>query len=165
MRIDDILQRRRAVAEEYRRHLRTSRSWSCRSTSPHGAELSWFVYVVRLKGFGFAERDEVLRALRSEGIGCNNYFAPLHLQPHFRELGHREGDFPITEGIAASTVALPFYTSLRSDQIARVGDVLRRALARLGTSHRRRAPSRGAAAAGQASEQSSAPARSWSSLP
>ena len=91
-----------------------------------GAEVSWFVYVVRLKGAAVAERDAVLRALRAEGVACNDYFAPLHLQPHLRALGYREGDFPITESIAASTVALPFYTRLRRDEIARICDVVRR---------------------------------------
>jgi perosamine synthetase len=166
LRVVDILQRRRAVAEEYRRQLADIEQLELPIHEFDGAEVSWFVYVVRLKGYGFSEREEVLRALRSAGIGCNHYFAPLHLQPHFRELGHREGDFPITEGIAASTVALPFHTSLRSDQIARVSDVLRRALARLDTSHRRRAPSRrAAAAADRGSVPSRTRSRSWSSRP
>jgi perosamine synthetase len=166
LRVVDILQRRRAVAEEYRRQLADIEHLELPIHESDGAELSWFVYVVRLKGYDFSEREEVLRALRSKGIGCNNYFAPLHLMPHFRELGHREGDFPITESIAASTVALPFYTSLRSDQIARVSDVLRRALARLDTSHRRRATIRLAAvAADRASAPSSTRSSSWSARP
>jgi dTDP-4-amino-4,6-dideoxygalactose transaminase len=36
--------------------------------------------------------------------------------------------FPVTEAVSASTVALPFYSALRSDQIARVADALRRAI-------------------------------------
>jgi dTDP-4-amino-4,6-dideoxygalactose transaminase len=129
-RIAEILRQRREVAEEYRRHLADIEELELPLYMVADGEISWFVYVVRLKGFARAERDEVLRRLKSEGIACNNYFSPLHLQPHVRRLGYQEGDFPITEAIAASTVALPFYNNLQSEQIRRIGDVLRRALSR-----------------------------------
>ena len=129
-RIAAILRQRRGVAEEYRRHLADIEELELPLYDVADGEISWFVYVVRLKGFARAERDEVLRRLQSEGIACNNYFSPLHLQPHLRRLGYQEGDFPITEAIAASTVALPFYNNLQSEQIRRVSDVLRRALNR-----------------------------------
>ena len=129
-RIAEILRQRRGVAEEYRRHLADIEELELPLYDVADGEISWFVYVVRLKGFARAERDEVLRRLKSEGIACNNYFSPLHLQPHLRRLGYQEGDFPITEAIAASTVALPFYNNLQSEQIRRVSDVLRRALSR-----------------------------------
>ena len=123
-----IHQRRGAVAEEYRRQVADIDGLELPLHEAANAELSWFVYVVRLLGCTFADREHVLHTLRSEGVGCSNYFAPIHLQPHFRELGYREGDFPITEAISISTIALPFYTGLRSDQIARISSVLRRAV-------------------------------------
>jgi perosamine synthetase len=162
-RVVHILQRRRAVAEEYRRHLADIEGLELPIYEAANADLSWFVYVVRLKGFTWTEREEVLRLLRAEGIGCNNYFAPLHLLPHFRQLGYGEGDFPITEAIAATTVALPFHTRLRSDQTARVGNALRRALARLDAARGHRAPRRRAAAAGRRPGPTAAKVRPWRS--
>ena len=127
-RIDDILRRRRMVAEEYRRHLADIEELELPLYDSAEADISWFVYVVRLKGVDRNDRNEVLSKLRAEGIACSDYFSPLHLQPHIRRLGHQEGDFPVTEAVAASTVALPFYNNLQSEQIRRVSDVLRRAL-------------------------------------
>jgi perosamine synthetase len=129
-RVDEILRKRREVADEYRRHLAGIEELELPLYDVPDGEISWFVYVVRLKGFTRAERDEVLRDLKANGIACNNYFTPLHLQPHLRRLGYQERDFPITEAIAASTVALPFYNNLRTEQIRRVSDGLRRALSR-----------------------------------
>lgn len=91
----------------------------------------------------------------------HNYFAPLHLQPYFRELGYREGDFPVTEFIASTTIALPFYTGLRSEEVARVSDALRRALAQLGVTTAG-APRRRTVAA-RRSTSSSTPQRTWRS--
>jgi perosamine synthetase len=165
LRFIEILRRRRAVAEEYRRQLADIEGLELPIHELPAAELSWFVYVVRLKELAFAEREDVLEALRLEGVGCNNYFAPLHLQPHFRALGYREGDFPITEAIAASTVALPFFTTLRNEQITRISDVLRRALARVGGSHSHEAPRSRAAVAAPIPTPGPAPARQWRSQP
>src|SRR5204862_6755020 len=63
---------------------------------------SWFVFVIRLNDlFEFGDRDDAIRELRSEGIGCSNYFPPIHLQPYMVELlGHKSGDFPVCEHVA-----------------------------------------------------------------
>jgi len=64
------------------------------------------------------DRDRTLQSLRERGIGCSDYFQPIHLQPFYRErFGYKEGDFPITEGIASRTIALPFYNNLTEEQI------------------------------------------------
>jgi len=128
-RVTDILSRRRAVAEEYRRQLADIEDLELPpyQTVP-GAELSWFVYVVRLKHGDRRRRDDLLSRLRSEGIACSDYFSPLHLQPHLRQLGYGEGAFPVTEAIAATTVALPFYNALDGERIHRIATALRRLL-------------------------------------
>jgi perosamine synthetase len=83
-----------------------------------GARMSYFVYVVRLSDeYRPQYRDRVLEELRKRGIGCRDYFAPIHLQPFYRELGYREGDFPITESAGARTIALPFHNNLSEHDI------------------------------------------------
>ncbi|MEO8099662.1 MAG: DegT/DnrJ/EryC1/StrS family aminotransferase [Acidobacteriota bacterium] len=129
-RLQDILQMRKNVAEAYNEVLA---SHSAVITPPPGTEqreVSWFVYVVRLQPeFTREDRDQVLDAMRAEGIGCSNYFAPLHLQEFYREMfGFRRGDFPVTEHVSDRTIALPFFNTLTLDQIETVADSLRRAI-------------------------------------
>lgn len=122
-RLEAILERRREVAEGYRRRLA-----GCASLRlPEGrADASWFVYVVRLgddvdQGF----RDRLLTELASRGIGCAAYFPPIHLQPFYRErFSFGEGDFPVTERIAARTLALPFFNRISEAQQDRVAETL-----------------------------------------
>ncbi len=95
-------------------------------------KMSWFVFVVRLADrFTQEQRDQVLSDLRAQGIGCSNYFTPVHLQPFYAELGWRPGDFPVCEKVAARTLALPFYNRLSEADQALVVDCLKSALARL----------------------------------
>ena len=54
------------------------------------------------------ERDALQAHLAEAGIPAVAYYAvPLHLQPVFSHLGHRAGDFPVTEQIAAHCLSLP----------------------------------------------------------
>jgi len=89
--------------------------------------LAWFAYVVRLgEAYGRQDRDRVIAALRARGIGCRNYFPPIHLQPFYRErYGYEPGDFPVTESAAERTIALPFFTAMSEAQVDEVVGQLR----------------------------------------
>jgi perosamine synthetase len=95
-----------------------------------GVEMSWFVFVVRLADdYPPDARDRVLTGLREAGIGCSNYFAPIHLQPFMVErFGFRPGAFPVCERVAARTIALPFHPRLSEREVDLVCDGLRRLL-------------------------------------
>jgi perosamine synthetase len=98
-----------------------------------GERISWFVFVVRLRDeFSRDDRDSVLNGLRRRGVACRNYFVPIHLQPYMRErFGFREGMFPVTEAVAARTIALPFHNRLSEADVAVVATALREAIADL----------------------------------
>jgi len=122
-RIEDLLAKRAAVADLYRERL-SHLDTLLLPSAPRQGRLSWFVYVVRLADrFTRADRDRILLALRENGIGCNKYFAPIHLQPFYVEqFGFKPGDFPVTEHISERTIALPFFTTMTPDQVAQVAD-------------------------------------------
>jgi perosamine synthetase len=129
-RLDDLLARRRRVANLYDRALGEIEEIHLPPMHDR-ATASWFVYVIRLADrFSQADRDATLAHLRKSGIGCNPYFVPIHLQPYIRKtLGTKEGDFPITEAVAARTIALPFFSGLTEDQVQAVKKALTSALA------------------------------------
>ncbi|HTU31418.1 MAG TPA: DegT/DnrJ/EryC1/StrS aminotransferase family protein [Solirubrobacteraceae bacterium] len=79
----------------------------------------WFVYVVQLpRGI---DRDETVRALGERGVPAKPYFPAIHLMTFYRErFGHREGQFPVCEDIAARSIALPFFPAMSEGQVGRV---------------------------------------------
>jgi perosamine synthetase len=120
-RLDEILAKREQVAAAYDERL-ADFDWLRGQKIRKGVHKSWFVYVVELdESFAGAGRDAVLEGLRERGIGCNNYFTPIHLQSFIRaRLGTGPGDFPVTESVASRTVALPFHSLLGEAEIETV---------------------------------------------
>jgi perosamine synthetase len=104
-------------------------------------EASWFVFVVRLTDlFEAGDRDEAMRQLRMRGIGCNNYFPPIHLQPYMRErFGFEPGSLPVCEHVSERTLALPFFSGITKAQVERVCETLRDVLEKVLTGRKRRA--------------------------
>ncbi len=130
-RLDDLLERRARVAEHYRRQLADCSALVLQHIRPDVC-MSWFVFVVRLADdFDSTDRDRVLRELQARGIGCSNYFVPIHLQPFYRDrFGYRVGDFPICEHVAARTLALPFHANLSPEDVDEVCGELKAILGR-----------------------------------
>jgi dTDP-4-amino-4,6-dideoxygalactose transaminase len=75
-------------------------------------------YVVRVAR---GQRDALVQHFRNEKIGCEIYYPiPLHLQECLRFLGHRKGDFPVSEAAAGEVLALPMYPEITAEQQQRV---------------------------------------------
>jgi perosamine synthetase len=129
-RLDDLLAGRARVAALYREALAglaTQRGLGlpCEDGARHAGDVrGWFVFVVQVPREG-PPRDDVIRALRDRGVQSKPYLPAIHLMSFYREtFGHREGEFPVCEDVAARSVALPFFPHMREDQVARVAAAL-----------------------------------------
>jgi dTDP-4-amino-4,6-dideoxygalactose transaminase len=126
--LDSLLERRAAVARMYSERL--GEVEGLRTPIPgRDSELrSWFVYTVRLPQG--ADRDGTIARLGERGIASKAYLPCIHLFPHLRELGYREGQFPVAEAAAADSLALPFFPGMDEAQVDRVCQELAAALGR-----------------------------------
>lgn len=123
-RIDEILEKRNNVAQMYNSKLKKLQGVKIPYVAAEVNRMSWFVYVIRLDKK--IDRNNVMQYLLDSDIGCRPYFTPIHLQKYFMEgFGYKAGDFPVTEAVAASTIALPFHTNLPEEQIDYVVDKLK----------------------------------------
>jgi perosamine synthetase len=92
-----------------------------------GKELrSWFVYTVQLPEG--ADRDATVGRLAERGIASKAYLPCIHLFGHLRELGYREGQFPVAEAASARSLALPFFPAMSEAQVERVCEALAQSL-------------------------------------
>jgi perosamine synthetase len=133
-RIETILQRREQVADCYRSRLAGRADLILPPQTLPNSRISWFVYVVRLTAeYSRTDRDFVVRQLSSAGIASGRYFAPIHLQPSYRDFAHASVSLPVTEAESSRCIALPFFNRITESQIDRVCAALTAALDSLRT--------------------------------
>ena len=118
-------QKRRAIARRYGELLRSQVE---RMILPYESSLQravYHLYVVRVKN-----RDRLQAHLARANITTQvHYPIPLHLQPAYATLGHKIGDFPVTEKAAAEILSLPMYPQLEAWQQREVAQEVTHALA------------------------------------
>jgi perosamine synthetase len=122
-RLDAMLAARARIAGLYNAALADIEGVELPCLDADGDRRSWFVYVVQLPHG--VDRDETIRALRARRIDSKPYLPAIHLMSFYRErFGHREGQFPVCEDVAARSLALPFFPELTDGQVERVVSAL-----------------------------------------
>ncbi len=113
-RLDTFTARRRENAARYDR-LFAERSLSALITLPRvnrGAHV-FNQYVICSN-----RREELRTYLKDSGVGTEVYYPrPLHEQECFAALGYKPGDFPVSERLASTSLALPIFPELEADEI------------------------------------------------
>ena len=87
---------------------------------PQDVSSSLHLAVIRLADPSPDHHRRVFEGLRSAGIGVQLHYTPVHLQPYYRRLGFREGDFPEAEAYAGNAISLPLYPGLQDGDQQRV---------------------------------------------
>ena len=128
-RISNFLRRRRSISRTYQEKLRSS-SFTLPSLTPE-ATSSWHLYVVTMKS-GKEKRDELLKALKNEGIHANLHYLPVQNFKFYKKQstdhkGKRRGYSlcPTAEKYAQQAISLPISPSLNHNQQERVISLLR----------------------------------------
>ena len=117
-RLADFIVKRQHVAEMYQQLLDDDDRLII-PQQPTDCQMAWFVFVVRLATqYTLDQRDKILKTMRNRGIQVSNYFPPAYLQPFMtQKFGYKEGDFPITDSVCKSTIALPFHNNLTRPEV------------------------------------------------
>lgn len=76
---------------------------------------SQHLYTIRVKN-----RDQFRQKLWEMGIATGVHYKPLHLEPGYKFLGYKQGDFPQAEKISEQTVSLPVSATMTPDDAQRV---------------------------------------------
>jgi dTDP-4-amino-4,6-dideoxygalactose transaminase len=111
--VDEWNARRQQVAAWYDEHLPKT---VLRPAVPDDRTHVYHLYVIR-----HPERDRISAACKERRVDCAAYYTtPLQLQPVFAGMGHKLGDFPVTDAAAAQNLALPMHPNLTEEQVGEV---------------------------------------------
>jgi perosamine synthetase len=127
-RLEGMLAARARVAGWYREALAEVDGLRLPCEDMDGDMRGWFVFVVQVpRG---VDRDETVRRLAAAGVQSKPYLPAIHLMSFYRErFGHRVGEFPVCEDVAARSLALPFFPEMSEAQVERVAAELTAVLA------------------------------------
>jgi UDP-2-acetamido-2-deoxy-ribo-hexuluronate aminotransferase len=118
---DDEIALRQKIANYYRERLQSSVGDRMRFQQTSESNTSVFAQFTLLS----PDRDVLLRQLEEHQIPSVNYYSvPLHLQPVFAQLEHREGDFPVAESVSRQCLSLPMGPYLSKQDIDAIVQVI-----------------------------------------
>ncbi|WP_281930288.1 UDP-4-amino-4,6-dideoxy-N-acetyl-beta-L-altrosamine transaminase [Roseibium album] len=127
-RLDTFVERRNELAERYHSIL-----GDLRLTLPHcraNCLSSYHLYVIQLQSADESDRKTFFESMRRNEIGVNVHYIPVHLQPYYRDLGFKPGDFPNSETYYRNAVSIPLFPDLTGAQQDYIAEVIAREIPR-----------------------------------
>jgi UDP-2-acetamido-2-deoxy-ribo-hexuluronate aminotransferase len=110
--IEEAIKKRENIAKLYKEMLKDCKQ--IRFPNIHGDQKHvYYVFNVLAE-----KRDELADYLKKNNVGFSIYYPiPLHLQKCFQYLGHKKGDFPVSEKISNEILALPIYPEITDKEV------------------------------------------------
>ena len=111
--LDRWLERRRRIAGRYDEAFQELDTVRPLAVSPE-VEHAYHLYVVELDLDKLsADRTQIFKALRAEGIGVNVHYIPVHLHPYYRQrFGTGPGLCPVAEDAYERIISLPIFPKM-----------------------------------------------------
>ncbi|KXK09373.1 MAG: dTDP-3-amino-3,6-dideoxy-alpha-D-galactopyranose transaminase [Microgenomates bacterium OLB23] len=114
--LDDWNKKRNKVATAYKNLLKNIKT----QTVPDGYFSNYHIFIVELDN-----RDEIKKILDSKNIQTLiHYPIPIHLQKCYERMGHKKGDFPITETASERILSLPMFPNLSLTSIKEISNYI-----------------------------------------
>ena len=114
--LDKFISKRNELSQMYMKNLK---NLPLTFQNVRNEDLSaWHLFIIHLKLDQLElTRLEIYNSLREKGIGVNVHYIPVHLQPFYRNLGFKQGDYPNSESYYDGALTIPMYTKLKKKDI------------------------------------------------
>ena len=117
-RLDEILERRKAVERDYLEQMRSFEGIKPPYVAAGVDEVHWMLYMVHLgKRFTASAMAEIVEDLETECIESVMYCQPLHQQHHYQAQGWQRGQLPLAERIADRALCLPLHAGIEPEHV------------------------------------------------
>ena len=113
-RLKSFVEIRNELALEYHKLLKGSPLKLQKITD--GCMSSYHLFVLQIQDESIS-RDKLYEYLKSNDIGCQVHYIPVHLHPFFKSKGFKENDFPNTENYFKKCLSVPLHQGLSKDDI------------------------------------------------
>jgi len=111
-RIDEFIKKRNELAKNYDKAFTNTVITSL--TPADNCHSAYHLYLILLPESDIQKHKQTIIALREQGICAHVHYIPVHIQPYYRQLGFKLGDFPYAEQYYQRVISLPLYPKLSS---------------------------------------------------
>ena len=73
--------------------------------------------MVRIDSLTDKQHADLVTNLRGQGIFAHVHYIPIHMQPYYKNLGFKKGDFPNAETYYQQAITLPLFPDLTFEQV------------------------------------------------
>ena len=123
-RLEQIIHERNSIHSRYQREF-TKKDIPVRILEiPQNVLSALHLCIIRLMKSNPTEHEQLFDYMRRNGVGVQLHYSPIHLQPYYREMGFKEGDFPNSELFEKQCLSIPIYPGLKTIEQDRVIDLL-----------------------------------------
>jgi dTDP-4-amino-4,6-dideoxygalactose transaminase len=113
-RLDAYIQKRQEAAAYYNNAFADNKHIKTPVTAPFTTHV-FHQYTLVLDG---VDRDKLIGLMAEKQIPVMIYYpVPLHLQKAYKDDRYKDGDFPVSEYLAANVISLPIHTELDTEQL------------------------------------------------
>lgn len=123
-RADDLLRKRKKIADFYDESLKNIQSVTTPFISCASDIHSRHLYIIKIPN-----RDKVYSKLYEQGIRTSVHFKPLHLHSYWKKkFQYEPNDFKTAQNVFEKVLSLPIYTQLEDFQLERIAHTLKKIL-------------------------------------
>lgn len=123
--IDKFAARRREIVEFYRKEFLHDERFSFLEEKNYSkACFHLFPLLLNFDKVKMSKK-EVFVKLQEKGLNLQIHYIPVHLQPFYKQLGFKEGDFLKAENYYKKTISLPLYYGLKNCDLKRIVKIIK----------------------------------------
>mgnify|MGYP001413371775 CR=1 FL=1 len=108
--LDDILIKRKRIFEIYKTFF--SKKNIFMQNIPSNVSSAYHLAIIFFKDIDAHTHKLIFNYMRNSKIGVQLHYLPVHLQPFYRKLGFKDGDFPVAEEYSKKVISLPIFPNL-----------------------------------------------------
>ena len=119
-RLEKIIEERTKIKEMYRQGLQNCQIPIKLLNIPENVSSALHLCIIQLIDQGEEVHEQLFMYLRKNNIGVQVHYSPIHLQPYYKKLGFKEGDFPNSELYEKNCLSIPIFPGLLTSEQSKV---------------------------------------------
>jgi len=124
-RLDKFREKRRELVSLYKKFLVNDNRFSFLEEKPYSDACFHLCPILLNFNEITMTKKEIVKKLQDNNLNLQVHYIPVHLQPYYKDLGFKEGDFPEAERYYKQTISLPLYFDLSHDDVQHIVEIIK----------------------------------------